>query len=258
MINDTVLAYHLQRLNVNKVGSELFMTLKQESKALIWRACSLLAVIALMQGCASSSPTTPTPPPSNFPKFPLKPIIDDRIPLDALKDAIKRDPDSADLRLKLAQAQFDEHNYPAAIEAANQAIAMKAPGSEARSILFVSSMRLAMDTLAQIRSESQLNGSTRTEAEKLVKSLRETLGESVLLPPVATPGKITPAAEPKQETPTAITVKPKDKKPAVPPLNKKPEVSAADVLGKPAVPNKPTAIPAAPTKPSGNPFGLLK
>lgn len=234
------------------------MTLKQGSKALIWRACSLLAVIALMQGCATTSaPETPTPPPSNFPKFPVKPIIDDKIPLDALKDAIKRDPDSADLRLKLAQAQFDEHNYPAAIEAANQAITMKAPGSEARSILFVSSMRLAMDTLAQIRSESQLNGSTRAEAEKLVKSLRETLGESVLLPPVTTPGKITPVAEPKADNPPVVTAKPKDKKPTAP-HSKKAEVSAADVLGKPTATNKPTATPTAPTKPSGDPFGLLK
>lgn len=215
-------------------------------------SCVLLVAFGLLQGCATTElPSTPPEIPTGAPKFPEIPTFDPKESIDKLTSKISRNPDDADLRLKLAQAEFEERNYPAAIDAANQAVKLRSPGTEAKSILFVSSMRLAMDTLAQLRSESQLNGNTRAEAERLVKSLRAALGENVLLPPVAGGPKPSSGSDPKAAEPGKPVEVSRPTKPRPTPGTRR-VVTAAPT-------NKATAAPTQPTttKPSRNPFGPL-
>lgn len=213
-------------------------------------SCALLVTCCLLQGCATTQmPSTPAEIPTGAPKFPEIPTFDPKESIDKLTSKISRNPEDADLRLKLAQAEFENRNYPAAIDAANQAAKLGSPGTDAKSILFVSSMRLAMDTLAQLRTASQLNGNTRAEAEKLVKSLRVALGEDVLLPPVAGGPKAPQSPDSKTTEQGKVTETTKTTK------------LRSGSNRKITVTNKTATVVTAPTntaKPSANPFGLLK
>lgn len=153
--------------------------------------------------------------------------------VDLLNQASKLNPANNDVWVKLAQAQFERQNYPKAIEAGTEALA-RAPGNaEARSVIFVASMRLAVNSLAEIRADNPISEGSRGEAEQLVKQLRETLGESILVPI----GK-------------AATAKPRAPRPAVARSDSAPVAAPA---AKPAA-----AAPAATASNSNDPFGALR
>jgi hypothetical protein len=123
--------------------------------------------------------------------------------VDLLTQASKANPANNEVWVKLSQAQFERQNYPKAIEAATEALARSPGNAEARSVMFVSSMRLAVNSLAEIRSDNPLSEGSRSEAEQLVKQLRETLGESVLVPGISKP-----VAKPRSRPATARTESP--------------------------------------------------
>lgn len=101
---------------------------------------------------------------------------------DLLVQASKLNPTSDAIWVKLAQAQFERQDYPKAIDAATEALARSPNSAEARGIIFVSSMRLAVSSLSEIRADTPLSEGNKTEAEVLVKELRDTLGEAILIP----------------------------------------------------------------------------
>lgn len=222
------------------------MTVKQVHKFSITKVSACALMILLLQGCATADVDVSKLPGTEKLVELSESAKASKASMDALNEEIKKDPAASGAWVKMAQAKFEANDYPGAIEAANRAVELKASGSEAKSILFVASMRLAMQTLSQIRSESQLSGSTRTEAETLVESLRQTLGQPVLLPAVATPGN---TDDGKQHASTGSRE----------PTRKKIRKSATS---KPAVTKPATAPapkPAAPAaKPSADPFGSLR
>ena len=55
----------------------------------------------------------------------------------------------------------------------------------AKSIRAVAGLRVATQSLNELRSDVELKGNARSDAIGLVKVMRDTLGESVLVPPVA-------------------------------------------------------------------------
>lgn len=191
--------------------------------------------------------------------------------IDLLSQATKSNPTDADAWARLAQAYFDTKDYPRAITAASEALARQPNQQEARGIQFVASMRLAMSTLADIRKTNQLNGNNRAEAEQVVKSLRETLGETILLPgnrPRET------RAETKDDKPASGASSPTAngtnaaEATAAKPTRKKPrgkggKASSAteNTASTPATQAKPASQPtptSAPAKSNGNPFDALR
>lgn len=100
-----------------------------------------------------------------------------------LQDAAKVNPNSKQPWVKLAQMQFESGNYSAAIVAAEEALQRDATDPTALSVLSVSGLRIAANSLQQLRKASAVSGSTRVEAEALAHTIRESLGEEVLVPP---------------------------------------------------------------------------
>lgn len=100
-----------------------------------------------------------------------------------LEQAAKEHPTNKEPWLRIAQIHFDISNYPLAMQAAQEALTRDPLNQEAKGVLIVSGLRVAARAISELRNENALSGSTRNEAEKLAKSLRETLGETVLVPP---------------------------------------------------------------------------
>lgn len=139
--------------------------------------------------------------------------------------------------LKLAEDYFEAADYGNAILAAQEVLLRDAKDNVAASLLAVSGLRVSASALQSLRSQSRIAGGTRSEAETMARTLREVLGENVLVPqPVSTSS---PTAAP--STPPAVSTRPRPR-PAV--VNPTPVSSA------------PPAKPAAAT--STNPFDKLK
>ncbi len=84
--------------------------------------------------------------------------------------------------LRLAQIRFDEGNYSEAIRYAQEVLSRDSKDKVANSIIAVGGLRLTTKALNDLKAQNDLNGSVRTEAQGLAKILRESLGESVLVP----------------------------------------------------------------------------
>jgi tetratricopeptide (TPR) repeat protein len=142
-----------------------------------------------------------------------------------LEDLAKKNPGRKDPWVRMAKIHFDGENYAQAIVAAEEALQRDNTDRTAKSIRAVGGLRVAAQSLTDLRGDVELKGDARSDAVGLAKVMRETLGEEVLVPP--------------EES---------RKKKAVP----------APVRARPAQPKpQPTAATAAAT-PGGNPFGALR
>lgn len=141
-----------------------------------------------------------------------------------LKEATVSSPADKAAWLRMAQAQFDSANYGEAIVNSLEVLKRDAKDQIAKSIIVVSGLRLSTKTLADLRTQNEISGSLRNEAQDLAKILRENLGE------------------------TALVAKPHKK-----PVHQSKPVTSSTV---PAVSTK--HVTPATTSASGNPFGALK
>jgi hypothetical protein len=108
--------------------------------------------------------------------------------LTLLNEAARAHPGSKLPWLRSAQVHFDTMNYGAAIVAAQEVLQRDTTDITARSILAVSGLRVSAAALAQLRQANSVSGSTRTEAEGLARTIRDALGEPILVPPPAASG----------------------------------------------------------------------
>jgi len=99
-----------------------------------------------------------------------------------LNQATKENPTNVAPWLKIANIWFDEGNYASSILAANEALARDANNQEAKSLLVVSGLRVAAKAVQGLVPHNPVNPNARQEAENLTKSLRQALGEKVLVP----------------------------------------------------------------------------
>jgi hypothetical protein len=174
--------------------------------------------------------------------------------LSMLSAAARANPASAEPWVKTAQAQFDAENYPAAIVAADEAQKRDPARKETKAIAVVASLRVAVRALTDMREDSALRGNTRSEAERLARMLRETLGQDVLVP------------VPVVEEPRAATKRPPLA--AAPTSTPAPVAATAPVASSPRNTRKtgeraPSKAPATAPIPSArggdaNPFSVLK
>ena len=142
-----------------------------------------------------------------------------------LEDLAKKNPGRKDPWVRMAKIHFDGENYAQAIVAAEEALQRDNTDRTAKSIRAVGGLRVAAQSLTDLRGDVELKGDARSDAVGLAKVMRETLGEEVLVPP--------------EES---------RKKKAVP----------APVRARPAQPKPQPTAPAAAATPGGNPFGALR
>ncbi|HEY4317376.1 MAG TPA: hypothetical protein VGN04_07225 [Herbaspirillum sp.] len=154
-----------------------------------------------------------------------------------LKTVAERYPADKTPWIRMAQIKFDGGSYGEAIIDAQEALQRDPADKVANSIVTVSSLRLATKSLADLQTQNELNGSVKTEAQDLTKILRESLGETALVPP---PAKSAAASRRR--------------------MPHKAAAAAPGATSNAAAPAAPTA--AAPGKESsaggGNPFGGLR
>lgn len=157
-----------------------------------------------------------------------------------LETASKANPSDAAPWLKQAQVYFDADNYPAAIQASDEAMKRDPLNKDAKAIAVVASLRVAIRALSDMNQDSLLRGSSRSEAERLARALRETLAQDQLVP----------IEDPKQAARKRAAAS--RKAPGSPAKASSAEAPAA----------APAATAPAPTKSSGsssgNPFGALR
>lgn len=224
-----------------------------------------LVTVLILSGCATPPPPQPAPVVPSLEQF----MADGAKARQEGSPAREREtyhaaarayPASKEPWQRLSESYFQAGDYGHAILAA-QEVAQRDPADElATGVLAVSGLRVSTSALATLRQQQKLNTDTRAQAEDVVKSLRELLGEPVLVPkpaePVAASAPV-PARKPARRLATtapgaAPTVAPATKAvPAVP----APATPATVVAPAP----KPTA-PAAAAAPTAkaNPFDKLK
>lgn len=163
-----------------------------------------------------------------------------------LGDVAKNNPGKKEPWLRMARVHFDDKNYSQAIVAAEEALQRDGTDRTAKTLRAVSGLRVASLSLADLRGDVDLKGNTKSDAMALVKVMRETLGEEVLVPQGGTGVKKGPLGVPFRGPPATPRQAPATGAPASAPGSAPP----AQTGGKPAAP--------APATGSGNPFGVLR
>lgn len=153
------------------------------------------------------------------------------------RDAAKAYPTDKRPWQRLAQSYFDATDYGNAVLAAQEVVQRDPTDSVAQGLLAISGLRVATAALAGLRSQSGLNGSTRTEADEMARNLRSILGQSVLVPKV---GESAVGSESPEQARAPVASKP----------------SVTPVV-RPAV-RKPPVKGGGPQVPAANPFGGLR
>lgn len=159
----------------------------------------------------------------------------------------------------IAKIRFDEQKYGEAIVAADEALNRDPEDFTAKTVRAVGGLRVAMQSLADLRANALLAGNARTDAVALAAAMRETLGQDVLFPEGYKPPRPRqPRRNDAQGAAAAQQAKPAaNAAAATPPAT--PAAPAANSAAAPAA--KPPVAPAASgTAPAGrapDPFGNL-
>ncbi|MDR2925055.1 MAG: tetratricopeptide repeat protein [Azoarcus sp.] len=99
-----------------------------------------------------------------------------------LADLAKRNPTRKEPWGRMAKIQFDSGNYAQAIVSAEEVLQRDGTDRTAKSIRAVAGLRVASQSLADLRNDVELKGNARADAASLAAVMRETLGEDVLVP----------------------------------------------------------------------------
>jgi hypothetical protein len=125
-----------------------------------------------------------------------------------LGDLAKKNPGRKEPWVRMAKVHFDAENYAQAIVAAEEALQRDGTDRSAKSIRAVAGLRVAAQSLTDLRGDVELKGDARSDAVGLAKVMRDTLGEDVLVPPGEDKKKkVVPVARPKPATVAAAPKK---------------------------------------------------
>ncbi|TWI69228.1 hypothetical protein IP91_00294 [Pseudoduganella lurida] len=107
----------------------------------------------------------------------------------------------------IAQQRYEAGQYGDAIVSAQEVLVRDPNDRLANSIIAISGLRLSTRALSDLSRQNNLSGSIRTESQDLARLLRESLGETVLIPtppqPAAAAAAKTPAAKGGRKQPAA-------------------------------------------------------
>ncbi|RAA19908.1 hypothetical protein DN523_07945 [Burkholderia multivorans] len=143
-------------------------------------ACGVIA------GCASQPTTPPTAEVFNKSLAEADEVAksgDQDRALGLYQALAKSDPTREEPWSRIAQIQFAQNHYGQAIVAAQEALQRDSTDRQAKSVLAVAGLRIAMQSLGELRQDASLAGDAKSDAQALAKQLRETLGENALFPP---------------------------------------------------------------------------
>jgi hypothetical protein len=146
-----------------------------------------------------------------------------------LQGLATKNPDRKEPWGRIAKIQFDAGSYSEAIVSAEEVLQRDETDRTAKSIRAVAGLRVAAQSLADLRNDVELKGNARSDATALASVMRETLGEDVLVPPAEL------EARKKREAAAAARAK---------------RVRATPV----SAPDKAASVPVT----GGDPFSLLK
>lgn len=135
--------------------------------------------------------------------------------------------------IRIAKIHFDATDYAEAIVAADEALKIDNSDRTAKSIRAVSGLRVAAQSLADLRNDAELKGNARADATGLAMTMRDILGEDVLVPPAELEARKRREARAKREA--ALASRPRS------------------VRAEPPQPTREATATA-----TGNPFGNLK
>lgn len=156
-----------------------------------YRLLSGLACAAAVSGCAAPPPPAPKPPPTVAALMSgAEAAVKAGKNEDAaawLKSAIATFPADKAPRLRMAQLQFECHNYGDAITHAQEVLNRDPDDMVAHSLVAVSGLRVSSKALTDLSNKNNLTGDVRSEAQNLAKLLRANIG-----------GEIIPAIKPRQ------------------------------------------------------------
>jgi len=186
-----------------------------------------------------------------------------------LREATQNYPASKEPWAKLAEDYFESADYGNAILAAQEVSQRDPQDRTSYSILAVSGLRVSSVALTALRAQqSGVPTDTRSEAQQLTKTLREALGEQVLVPrPDSAPA---PAANKRRSTANATSSSKAAPGAVATPVNggqasAQPLATGAASSASASAAAKPSAAAAAstPAKPanqtvSSNPFDKLR
>ncbi|MNQ13768.1 hypothetical protein D3C85_266940 [compost metagenome] len=165
------------------------------------------------------------------------------------EEIAQRNPTKGEPWSYIAKIRFDEQKYGQAIVAADETLSRDPQDFVAKTVRAVGGLRVAMQSLADLRADTLLAGNARADAVALAAAMRETLGQDVLFPE----GRRPPPRRQQQQ---------RKVEPAVPAATAPADSAATQAASTPA----PAAAPAAPkpvTPPAPqpnrapNPFGDL-
>lgn len=153
--------------------------------------CLALVISALFAGC-STTPGTGAPAQAVSTTPPLEHWMTEAararqegargLERDIYRKAAQAYPTSKEPWLKLAEGYFDQQDYGNAILAAQEVLQRDAADKVANSYLAVSGLRVSSTALSALRQRQDLSADTRDQAQEVVKTLRDVLGEPVLVP----------------------------------------------------------------------------
>lgn len=152
-----------------------------------WGLLALIFLVGL-QGCASKPvPLTQEDFSALMEKSGVK--VDSYVSGGKLDDAVslldkmaEENPARKEPWVKLAKVYFDAADYGNAIVASDEALHRDNTDQTAKGIRAVSGLRVATQSLTELRDDAKLKGSARADALSLAKALRDTLGEEILVP----------------------------------------------------------------------------
>lgn len=164
------------------------------------RSFQSLALVCLVSGCASQGAPSLKPEEFNAALEVSARSVDGLLQQGNQKDALKlldemskRNPERKEPWARKAKIYFDAGNYAQAISAAEEVLLRDPAERSAKVIRAVAGLRIAGQSLNELRSDAELKGSAHSDAVGLVKVMRETLGEEILVPPVEAKREVRPA-----------------------------------------------------------------
>lgn len=142
-------------------------------------SCALLFIFSLnIIGC-SSSHNKNQPEKTRMLGVPVASIETDPVILE-LEAIVRKSPENPNGWRDLTKAYFDSKRYDQAVQTGNMALQLNPEDADTRKIVFVSGLRIASASLDGIRKDQPLTGSNLADAETLVGTIRQTLGETSL------------------------------------------------------------------------------
>jgi tetratricopeptide (TPR) repeat protein len=84
--------------------------------------------------------------------------------------------------MRIAQIQFECHNYGETIASAQQVLERDPDDMLAHSLVAVSGLRVSSKALSDLTIKNNLTGTVRAEAQDLAKLLRASIGGDIILP----------------------------------------------------------------------------